>query len=87
MRKIRARGLALIPNPNLRYLVAEATGRRAWAGAVDEQGDGIVGTGRHGTLRAHRVAYERRYGPLPPGPQPDHRCRTGAASTRSTSSR
>ena len=75
MRKIRARVLALIPNPNLRHLADGATGRRDWTGAVDEQGNGTVGTGRHGTFRAPRVAYERRYGPIPPGLQPDHRCR------------
>jgi hypothetical protein len=75
VKEVRARVLALIPNPDLRSPVEEATGRWAWAGAVDVQGDGIVGTGRHGALRARRLAYERRYGPLPPGPRLDHRRR------------
>ena len=59
----------------LRYEVSEATGCWVWADAVNEHGYGIVGTGRHGTMRAHRVAYERLRGPIPPGLQLDHLCR------------
>jgi hypothetical protein len=59
----------------LRYEVSEVTGCWVWSGAVNERGYGIVGTARHGTMRAHRVAYERLRGPIPPGLQLDHLCR------------
>jgi HNH endonuclease len=75
VRKIRASVLALIPNPRLRYRVDGATGCWVWAGAVNEHGYGIVGAGRHGTFRAHRVSYELARGPIPPGLQLDHLCR------------
>jgi hypothetical protein len=75
VRRIRASVLALIPNPNLRYRLDEASGCRLWLGALDEHGYGVIGTSRSGTFRAHRVAWELRHGPVPAGRQLDHLCR------------
>ena len=60
-----------VPEPN--------SGCLLWLGSVDTCGYGRIwvktgpGTGRH--KGAHRVAWERARGPIPPGLQVDHLCR------------
>lgn len=82
MRKILASVLDLIPPPNLRYRVDEATGCHIlWLGTLNEHGYAVIGTNRHGTFRAHRVAWEPRHGSVPAGRQLDHVCRNRACIT------
>ncbi len=49
------------------------TGCEEWQGAI--MGNGY---GRTGSALAHRVAYEREKGPIPPGLDIDHLCRNRA---------
>lgn len=37
-------------------------GCRIWMGALNESGYGVLGVGRTGVVRAHRLAYELRHG-------------------------
>jgi hypothetical protein len=44
-----------------------------WPGTLDRDGYGVIGeNGRQ--LRAHRISYERAYGPIPVGKQVLHSC-------------
>jgi hypothetical protein len=58
------------------------TGCWLWLAAVSAKGYGSLGgrdfTGTRGTLAAHRVAYDRLVGPIPPGLFVLHRCDTPA---------
>ena len=61
------------------------SGCQIWMGCTNEHGYGLVGvgTGKGSTRRAHRVAYELAYGPIPDGPgyhgmEVRHRCDTPA---------
>jgi hypothetical protein len=52
----------------------DAPGCWLWTGKTDRKGYGLVML--HGrSLRAHRVMYEQRRGPIPPGLTLDHLCR------------
>lgn len=70
----RARLIALldlcsVPEPN--------TGCWLWLGTINHEGYGKVHSTERGTrVFAHRASYEREFGPIPPGLQIDHRCRT-----------
>lgn len=45
-----------------------------WEGALSQKGYANVKW--HGrVVRVHRLLYEREHGPIPPGLEPDHRCR------------
>lgn len=59
-----------------RYWINEK-GCHLWRGAK-AKGYAVVGTNRSGTFRAHRLAYIRDRGPIPPGLYPDHTCRNRA---------
>lgn len=48
-----------------------------WQRATDFEGYGLMWDGRR-MAGAHRVYYERRIGPIPPGNQLDHLCRNRA---------
>jgi len=48
-----------------------------WQGALDRDGYGLVSVNDH-TRRAHRVAYDREVGPIPPRLTIDHLCRNRA---------
>ena len=46
-----------------------------WAGTVQKQtGYGVIQGNERGVIGAHRVAYERRYGPIPEGAHVLHKC-------------
>jgi hypothetical protein len=45
-----------------------------YAGRLDPQGYGRLGSPRHGTRRAHRVAWIEAHGPIPSGMYVCHRC-------------
>lgn len=52
-----------------------------WSGALSPDGYGVTGytlDGKWRMARAHRVAYERAKGPIPPGLQIDHLCKNRA---------
>ncbi len=57
--------------------VDPATGCHPWTGSLNNQGYGQVRLGGK-TVLAHRVAYERAHGPLPPGMNALHSCDTPA---------
>ncbi len=57
----------------LRYYIDHETGCHIWTGSINDQGYGILAR-REGTFRAHRVAYERKHGPLADGVALDHTC-------------
>ncbi len=62
-----ARGLVLNPD----------TGCMEWTGHLTNSGYGTIKEGGRGTrtLKAHRLAYEQAYGPIPDGLVLDHLCR------------
>lgn len=45
-----------------------------WIGALTTWGYGLFRVDARTLVGAHRYAFERAYGPLPPGFEPDHRC-------------
>ena len=45
-----------------------------WTGTTDRDGYGVIGDERRRQIRAHRIAYERAYGPVPPDQYVLHRC-------------
>ena len=47
-----------------------------WTGAVDGRGYGHVGNGTGRNIKAHRLSYELKCGPIAEGLTIDHRCRT-----------
>ena len=47
-----------------------------WSGAKTGEGYGTIQGPNGKTLLAHRLAYETERGPIPPGKQIDHLCRT-----------
>src|SRR5262249_7113042 len=53
---------------------AETDGCHVWEGSINAR----TGYGTFGRKPAHRVAWERRHGPIPPGLQLDHLCRNRA---------
>lgn len=57
-----------------------ASGCRPWLGVVDPTGYGQFSIGRR-SLRAHRVAYELTFGPIPAGLTIDHVCHNGSGCT------
>ena len=64
-------------NPSSPYVVDETTGCWVWQWHVNAHGYGSLFDGGR-TRRAHRVYYERRFGPIPDGLQLDHLCRNRA---------
>lgn len=68
------------PETPIRYRFLEKiefdalTGCWLWTGARHPQGYGFIKRKDGTQLRAHRVAYELAYGPIPPGLQVCHRC-------------
>lgn len=63
---------------NARFWLNVAPGRAddecwLWEGVLDKDGYGLLRN-----LRAHRVAYELERGPIPPGLDLDHLCRSRA---------
>lgn len=52
------------------------TGCIEWTGALNDNGYGVMGRGRRGEglIKAHRVAYELKHGPIPDGMGVLHRC-------------
>lgn len=66
------------PGSRVGYRVEPATGCWLWTGATSH-GYGRVGiAGTRRIAPAHRVYYEREYGPIPNGVEPDHLCRRRA---------
>jgi hypothetical protein len=59
------------------YVIDDATGCWVWGLALDNDGYGRAQVGPVKRL-AHRVEYERRVGPIPPGLVIDHLCRNRA---------
>lgn len=70
------RQLARINNLDDWYSVDSATGCWIWLGKLTRDGYGVVHIGGSATV-AHRVIYERTYGPVPPGKELDHACPHG----------
>jgi hypothetical protein len=68
------------PETPLRYRLLEKivlgakSGCWEWAGAAGPQGYGFIKHKDGAQLRAHRVAYELVYGPIPPGMFVCHHC-------------
>jgi hypothetical protein len=57
-----------------KWMPVTESGCHLWVGAVNEKGYGLFSlNGRR--VRAHRVAYEKTKGPIPPEKQIDHLCR------------
>jgi hypothetical protein len=54
-------------------LLNTATGCQEWQGARDRRGYGTMRRGKR-DRKAHRFAYERAFGPIPPGMVVCHRC-------------
>jgi len=63
--------------------IAEATrttgGCLLWNGPVNDRGYGTCSDPETGEGRAHRAAYVREHGPIPPHLEPDHRCHTNSS--------
>ena len=61
------------PPPGWPIRVDPIYGCHIWIGRLDRNG-----YGRLGNVPAHRAAWERLHGPIPPDKTPDHRCRNRA---------
>jgi HNH endonuclease len=57
--------------------VEKADGCWEWTGARSDRGYGCIGA-EGKTCYAHRIAYERQFGPIPEGLDIGHRCRNRA---------
>lgn len=52
-----------------------------WQGYINSKGYGVIRTrGEYRNKRAHRVAYEEAFGPIPEGHVIDHRCHNEAVA-------
>ena len=58
----------------LYYQPGEAAACWPWAGTRDKEGYGVIGDEQRHQIRAHRIAYERVHGPIPPNVYVLHRC-------------
>lgn len=76
MRFLRGHGLRKEPYPTSDYVVDPETGCWNWQLGIDGNGYGKLSVNGE-VKRAHRVYFENRYGPLPEGMVPDHRCPSG----------
>lgn len=65
---------ALYERFDLKWTVDEVTGCWPWTGATSAAGYGQIGTTGRRIEYAHRLAWERHYGPIPPGAHVLHKC-------------
>jgi HNH endonuclease len=59
-----------------RHFRKDPTGCWVWIGAVNNKGYGVIGTGPHTTITAHRAAWILTHGAIPHGLCVLHRCDT-----------